>query len=342
MDEAMCWLSILIPAYNVDRYVAACLQSVVAQASRGIEVLVVDDGSTDSTPTVIADWQRRHPDVLRVRMHACNRGIAATRNHLVSLARGDYLWFVDADDTLLPGAIGGLREVVDRHAPDLVLCDYRRSGRRGEHRGKTFAGPGRTILRDPSTILAGLFTAGQLHPWSKISRRLLWSQSLLFPEGRVFEDVAVMPRLASRAATVYHVPEAWVCYRRWEGSIVATMTPRKCIDLVRASAEYPEDVRQQGLRLSERALFASRHYAARHFIRAMRHVRHGDDPAIRHEARLECLSLFLRALDEQPGWLMRRYLAKGWLWRWARLRHAIREATRDSAVPGGSGAVRAA
>ena len=159
--------------------------------------------------------------------------------------------------------------------------------------------------------------------------------ALEFPEGRVFEDVAVMPRLAGRAATAYHMPEAWVCYRRWAGVIVTTMTPRKCVVLVRASAESPEDVRRQGLRLSERALFASRHYAARHSIRAIRHLRDGDDAAIGHPARLECLSLFLTALDEQPAWLMRRHLAKGWLWRWARLQHAIREAARDSAGPYG-------
>lgn len=329
MNHHDVWLSVLVPAYNADRYVGRCLESIVTQPAHGVEVIVVDDCSTDATATVLAEVRRRHPARLVVHAHARNRGIAATRNHLVNLARGTYLWFMDADDAMLPNAIAALRDIVGRSAPDLVLCDYLRGSPRGDRRGRSFDGPARTIVRDPSTILAGLFEAGQLHPWSKISRRELWSPALRFPEGRVFEDVAVMPRLASRAARVYHEPEPWVWYRKWEGSIVATMNPAKCVDLVRASAEFPADLRRLGLRLSNRALFAARHFAARHFIRAMRHLGAGPDAESRGRARRECLALFGEALEGQTAWLERRYLRQGSLWHSARLRYWMHRARRD-------------
>jgi glycosyltransferase involved in cell wall biosynthesis len=265
-----------------------------------------------------------------VRRQSPNQGIAATRNHLVREARGDYLWFIDADDSMLPGAIEALRAVVERHTPDLVLCDYRRTNGRRQRSGSTFAGPKRTVVSDTSVILAGLFEAGQLHPWSKISRRSMWTDAVRFPDGMVFEDVAVMPKLASRAATAYHVPDPWVDYHHRSDSIVATMNPRKCVDLARASVEYSADLGRPGLVLTDRALFAARHFAARHFMRAMMHLRGHEDPSLAQGVRRQCLSLFVQALDGQIPWLMRQYLRRGWLWRLTRLRHWIHEASRDS------------
>jgi len=269
-------------------------------------------------------------------------GITTTRNHLVREARGTYLWFIDADDTMLQGAIECLRAVVERHSPDLVLCDYVRTGSQRERRGSTFAGPHRTIVSDTSTILAGLFEAGQLHPWSKISRRSMWTDVLRFPDGMVFEDVAVMPKLASRAATAFHVPEPWVAYRHWNGSIVATMNPRKCLDLSQASVDFFADLRRPGLHLTDRALFAARHFAARHFMRAMIQLGRGKDSSLVQGVRQQCLALFVQAVDGQIPWLMRQYLRRGWLWRLARLRHWIRKAGGDSGTHSGESGLTAA
>mgnify|MGYP003337561915 FL=1 len=328
MIDTACWLSILVPAYRVESYIGECLDSVLTQAGAGVEVVVIDDGSGDATATVIADRFRRHPGQVRVATHAVNQGIATTRNHLVDLARGDYLWFIDADDTMTAGAVDALRRIVDRHAPDLVLCDYHRRRADRERRGRTFAGPSRTVVTDVSVLLAGMFEAGQLHPWSKISSRSLWHDSLRFPDGRVFEDVAVMPRLAAEAVRAWHAPEPWIRYRQWAGSIVATMNPRKCVDLASALADFPADLRRRGVQLSDRAVFAMRHYAARHFVGAMRHLSRGHDAAECRRARVECRLLFLRSIEGEFDWLARQYLRRGWLWRWARLRHWFREAAQ--------------
>jgi len=336
MHDDTCWLSVLVPAYNATHHVGECLDSVLAQQTTGVEVVVVDDGSTDSTATVIADRQRRQPDRIRLRRQTQNRGIATTRNHLVREARGTYLWFIDADDTMVPGAIEALRTVVNRHAPDLILCDYRSTDGRRTRRGSTFAGPKRTLVSNTSTILAGLFEAGQLHPWSKISRRSLWTDALRFPDGMVFEDVAVMPKLASRVANVYYAPDPWVCYRKWSGSIVATMNPRKCLDLTRASLDFSADLRRPGLVLTDRALFAARHFAARHFMRAMIHLRSSDDSPFAQGVRRQCLESFEQAVDGEIPWLMRQYLRRGWFLRLTRLRHWIHEAGRASGSRSGA------
>lgn len=318
-----CWLSILIPAWNVEEFVGECLRSIIVQSAPGVEIVVVDDASEDSTGSVAAEFQQRHPGLITMHRHADNRGIGTTRNHLVEMARGDYIWFIDADDTMMPGAMASLKRIVDDHGPDLVLCDYVRRWSGRQRRGTTFAGPQRTLVKDASVLVAGMFEAGQLHPWSKISRRSLWAGDLRFPHGRVFEDVTAMPRMAVRATTCYYEPEPWIAYRQWSGSILATMNPRKCVDLTRALADFPAAMRADRVRLSGQALFALRHYAARHFVGAMRHLSRWDEPTVARHASAECLGYFLQAIEEQYQWLCAQYLRRGWLWRWMRLRYWV-------------------
>lgn len=327
MRDSSCRLSILIPAYDAAPHIGTCLASVLAQWRPGVEVVVVDDGSTDTTEAVLADIGRRHPECLRIHHRSQNRGVAATRNELVRLARGDHLWFIDADDAMLAGAIDRLLDVVDRHDPDVVLCDYERAGERWRRIVSTFRGPGRTLVTDASVILAGLFEAGQLHPWSKISRRSLWAGPLEFPVGRVFEDITVIPELASTATSAYHTPEPWVQYRKRAGSIVATMTPRKCLDLVRASADFPAHIQRRGLHLTRRASFAARHYAARHFVRAVRYLETEADTAEAPHMLTECMALFTQAVEGEAAWLLHEYLRRGWIWRWSLLQRALRKST---------------
>jgi len=327
MQQSSRWLSILIPAFNTQDYIRECLDSLLVQNLDGVEIVVVNDGSLDDTGNIVAGYQQRHSEIFRVLNHAVSQGVAVARNLLVDSARGDYLWFVDADDTMTAGAVDGLRRVVASDAPDLVLCDYSRGRSRPGRRGTPFCGPSRVVLNDPCEILSGMLESGQLHPWSKITSRRLWVSGPRFPAGRVFEDVAVMPRLAIRAATAVHVPEQWIFYRQRPGSILASMNPRKCIDLSLALVDFPRDVRERGLQLSDRAEFALWHYAARHFVGVMRHSRAWPNAAIRRQTQGECLELFLQAIERRLDQLLFEYLRRGWMWRWMRLRHWVQVAT---------------
>ena len=105
------WLSVLVPVYNVRDYLTECIESVLAQApdDGGVEVLLLDDCSTDDSSAVIAQLQSRWPGRLSVLRHARNSGLSAARNTLMDAAKGRYLWFLDSDDKLLPGAIDSLR-----------------------------------------------------------------------------------------------------------------------------------------------------------------------------------------------------------------------------------------
>ncbi|MDR0227378.1 MAG: glycosyltransferase [Burkholderiaceae bacterium] len=277
----MTWLSILVPVYNVAPYLEECLQSVLDQAGDGVQVLVLDDRSTDGSWELMQQLARRWPGRLQLMRHERNAGLSAARNTMIDAATGDYLWFLDSDDKLLPDAIGALSDIVRQHAPDAVLCDFsvwREAPRlkhrlRGEAHRHSFQGPARQRLQDRGALLAGLLRTGQLHAWSKISRRSLWGADLRFPAGRYFEDMMTMPQMALRCDSFYYCPQPWVAYRQRGDSILASMTASKAVDQSAALEPLARALQGDALRSEGRLQFALACQAARNLIGALRFLR---------------------------------------------------------------------
>lgn len=111
-------VSVIIPAYNAEKYIAAAIESVLAQSFPGVECIVVDDGSSDRTAEIVQRFGER------VRYcHQANSGRSAARNRGISLASGDYIAFLDADDLLLPDKLAQQVDYLERHAEyDAVYC----------------------------------------------------------------------------------------------------------------------------------------------------------------------------------------------------------------------------
>ena len=330
------WVSILIPAYNVAPYLAECIDSVMQQADDGVEVLALDDCATDDSlaqlEALSARWQGR----LRVLRHPRNGGLSAARNTLLDAATGRYVWFLDGDDKLLPGALPGLRGIVERDAPDLVLCDFRvwrermrlKHRLRGELHRRTFDGPAARLSQDRCAPLAGMLMTGELHAWSKIARRALWADDLRFPPGRYFEDMATMPQLALRARSFYYQPTPWVAYRQRGSSILATMNLQKCLDQSQALSGLSSALGADtgGCRDDARVRLAMAHQSARNLIGAMRFLKtQRSAPAVGDATALaERLREDFRTLSPlSPPQLERAYLARGWWLRYLRFHRAF-------------------
>lgn len=318
------WLSILIPVYNVQPYLAECVESVMQQADEGVEVLLLNDCSTDASPALMQELAQRWPGRLRLLQHAHNQGPSAARNSMIDAAQGDYLWFLDSDDKLLPGAIPALKHIVERHAhPDVVLCDFQfwrekmrlKHRLRGERHRRSFEGPSRVASKDVSALMAGLLLPGQLHAWSKISRRALWTPDLRFPTGKYFEDMATMPRLALRAKSFYYEPEPWVAYRQRDSSILASMTLRKAADLSEALGLFSQELARTPLEQDEKLRFALSHLSARNLIGAMRQLSSmsaADTLTEREAAANSFRQHFLNSAPLSATKLLQAYRRRGW------------------------------
>ncbi|MFG6466818.1 glycosyltransferase family 2 protein [Roseateles sp. BYS87W] len=264
------WLSLLFPVYGVEAWLPACIASLHPQLDAGVELVFVDDASPDGSAACV---QRLLPKA-RVIRQDCNRGVSAARNRLLEEARGDYLWFIDPDDLVEPGALAELRTLIQAHAPDLISADFRvfddgpsTASIKPRHRHiASFEGPQGVLMQDIDQRLRGFFVHGQFHPWSKIVRRDCWPTTLRFPEGRVFEDMAVYPRLLLHTPRHVHTAQVWIAYRQRGGSLLSQLDERRLDDWTWAldglAAELPD--------LQDSTRFEIAHFCARTLLRARR------------------------------------------------------------------------
>jgi hypothetical protein len=315
------WLSILVPVFNVADYLADCLQSILVQLQPGVEVVVLDDASTDTSAVILEHMRSRFGAALRLIRHPTNRGLAAARNSLLQNAMGDYLWFVDADDLLVAGAVASLRSILDAVSPDLLTCDFRvhrarfrlKHRLRGETHRRTFVGPARRLSTDLSTMVGGILSSGQLHAWSKIARREVWC-SVRFPEGRYFEDIAALPLLLESSRSHLHVAEPWLAYRQRNGSILSTMSAAKIRDQLHALGALGAALGRHRRQLDSGATFALRYFILKSHVSLLRRLARERSDEVEDLTRLLQTSLREHFPDGLSA-VLGDYCRRGWLLR---------------------------
>lgn len=330
MTEPTPWLSVLIPVYRAERHLRACVASVLGQADDGVEIVLLVDASPDGSAAIADALQVAHPGIVRVLHHDTNRGVSVARNRLIADARGDYVWLLDADDVLWPGALTSLRHVLRTHAPDLVTCDFtvidaqgRAAGAFGlRRRRRTFAGAPGIVSDDRSRLVSGLMQARQLHSWSKIGTRALWSQ-VHYPDGMaMMEDAAVVPALVRGARTHLHVVEAWVGYRSHDGSALATIDAGKLHDLLASVRGISAAFRAMD-GLDGRAMFSVEYFCLRMLAYAAR--RAGSAGDVREALRVAVAEVF----PDGIGGVLAQARRRGW---WLRNRRMVRDLRRAGAL----------
>ena len=229
-------ISIVVPAHHDQRYIDQCLKSILCQLRPHHELIVVDDGSRDST---LARAFKAQEAWTGNNFHIFSQehgGMASARNHCLRVAQGDYIAFVDADDVLLPGALAAMDQAIAAGAPDVLACDFRfwhpddaastRCVRLGYPVGK--------LLRDQETILNTFFADRQMYVWSNVFRREIYARLAdpVFPPGRMFEDVATVPRLMGLCKSLVHLPHPVIDYRQHPGE--SAVSEKWCIDFASA------------------------------------------------------------------------------------------------------------
>jgi glycosyltransferase involved in cell wall biosynthesis len=230
-------LSIIVPAYNVQHFIAECLASVLDQMGPGHELIVIDDGSRDATLARIRALLEARPQLACTVLAQDNQGIAVARNNGLAAARGEYIVFVDSDDRLLAGALAALEQAIGTHHPDVLACDFRMwHPDREEASYRVGLGYPATLVRDQATILNTFFADRQMYVWANVFKRAIYAQleAPVFPPGRVFEDMSTLPRLLSLCSSLLYLPRALIDYRQHPASITKLIGEKWCMDLAAA------------------------------------------------------------------------------------------------------------
>lgn len=204
-------ISIIIPVYNVEPFIKKCLESVLYQMSESVEVIVVDDGSTDSSYQKCVEYSR----VFTV-LHKENGGLSSARNTGIDVAQGKYIMFLDSDDSLVPDSLPKIISLIDQgHSYDVIAAypeELSESKIRcvpdGVYNGLDFIN---------LSTRAGIFYV--CAPFYIVSKQFIENSKLRFKEGVLHEDSLWTPLLLSKATFVYK--SSIVFYSRYvrEGSI---------------------------------------------------------------------------------------------------------------------------
>ena len=241
-------VSVIVPVYNSEQELRDCLDSLVEQTEKDIEIIVIDDGSTDNSPEIEAEYQKKYPNI-KVYRNERNLGQSETRNRGIELAEGDYIAFLDSDDYVNPGMYEELYQAaVDNNMPELIVTGL--SFVKGnEYRKKDL-----TFIGKQSTTI--------IHPMENPDQVFFESPSLcnkLFRKDTVknykfldvsaWEDIAFSFTRFLEANTVISKPTANYFYRRDVSNGVSAKNFKendKITDIFVVADELEEELKRNG------------------------------------------------------------------------------------------------
>lgn len=222
-------LSIIIPIYNVEDTLRRCLESVLGQMDDRMEVIIVDDGSTDTSGQIAEQMTAGRTDCRLIRQ--ANKGLSAARNAGIEAATGEYITFTDSDDFVAKGTYTALLAVLEEH-PAYDILEYPVM----EHYGHPTK---QHLLTFPDAVVGSIrdywLCGGHLHTYAcnKLYRRELFAD-IHFPEGKAFEDAYTYPFLLQRAKVVATTSVGRYYYCHNDRGITAQAGGKELSDLLEA------------------------------------------------------------------------------------------------------------
>lgn len=188
-------ISIVLPIYNVENYIEKCMESVLNQTYKNIEIILVDDGSPDNCP-IICDQYVKEDNRVKV-VHKENGGLSDARNAGIKVANGDYITFIDSDDYVDKDYVEFLYNTIEETDADIAIGGHRviyDSGKIIEKETHE-----NSVLEPKKVLERILYDDGiDLSAWGKLYKRYLFND-IKFPKGRLFEDSATTYMLVDKA-----------------------------------------------------------------------------------------------------------------------------------------------
>ena len=229
--ESNLLVSIIIPVFNVAPYLVEALNSVISQTYENLEIVIIDDGSTDESGHICDEYKEKDNRIIVV--HQENKGLSTARNIGLGLISGDAIAFLDSDDAYHPDFVRKMVDAMIREKADLVICKstvHNTSGNMSQNgQDQMFPSLGKGKY-DRVTALQALVDRSIDHTvWNKLYSRRLWG-NIRFPDGCVFEDVDTTYRIIDNCRSIYVLNEPLYLHRKRPESITETRSRKNIND----------------------------------------------------------------------------------------------------------------
>ena len=215
-------ISVIIPVYNTAEQLPRCVNSVCNQTYQELEIIIIDDGSTDGSGE-LCDTLARHDSRIRI-IHRDNQGLSAARNTGMRSAKGEYIAFVDSDDWISPVMLETLYSTLIRNNADIAECGF--SAMFSNHTQHFTGFSGKTIVADRYEAIIGLTLWDSFYSvvWNKLYKKEC-TRNVSFPVGRVHEDEFTTWKFIRNAERIVSVDASFYYYDRTRNdSIIARLT----------------------------------------------------------------------------------------------------------------------
>lgn len=201
-------VSVIVPAYNEEKHIKSCLDSIIANDLKEIEIIVINDGSIDSTSKILDEYKKY--DIIKV-IEKENEGQGSARNIGIDLAKGEFLTFVDADDEIHNNMLTKMYEKLQKEQADICVCDYFEINKDNKVVKNAIPQKTEDIKKDYIVSIAG--------PCNKLIRtEILKKNSLYFPKTGIYEDIAIVPLIATYTNKITYLEEPLYYYYIRQGS----------------------------------------------------------------------------------------------------------------------------
>ncbi|GBU24704.1 hypothetical protein R83H12_01338 [Fibrobacteria bacterium R8-3-H12] len=198
-------VSVIVPVYNVEPYIRKCVDSILAQSYRNLEIILVDDGSPDNCEKICDEYAANNPNIIV--LHKKNGGLSDARNAGLDIAKGEFICFVDSDDWCEREMLQTAFEAMEKAKCDIVsygaFYEYAQNEKifrtlikntKCEQKINSFEESLTLVIRDNLAVTA----------WNKLYRKKVF-ENLLFPKGKLFEDVWIFPRLFENGNGIFAI-----------------------------------------------------------------------------------------------------------------------------------------
>ena len=191
-------ISIIIPCYKVEEFLPRCLDSVIGQTYKSLEIILVDDGSPDKSGEICDTYAKQDSRIVVV--HQKNKGLSGARNSGIDIAKGEYLYFLDSDDAIFPDTISDLVRLAEENDADIVSAEYC-SGK--EPADIKEFGTDNVETGDGARVLDYILNNASWNAWGRLYRKDVIGGDR-FLEGHLYEDFEFVPRQYLKAGKCVH------------------------------------------------------------------------------------------------------------------------------------------
>ncbi|MDO5328810.1 MAG: glycosyltransferase family 2 protein [Coriobacteriia bacterium] len=222
--------SIIIPVYNMEKYIHRCIDSILCQDCKDYEMIIVDDGSIDNSPSIIDSYTNKYPYIKAI--HQKNQGLVSARKAGINIAQGEYIITIDPDDYIQPYYFDKIIPIIEKYSPDILMFNYSRIVESKKFCVNAIINEGLYQKNDiassifPLLIMSNTATNIPYSLWSKVIKKDLYTKFCNIDQRiSIGEDFVVTVPCMINANSIYFLNCALYCYTYSEQSITSRIEP---------------------------------------------------------------------------------------------------------------------